>query len=100
MKPHEETWDIVIQGDGGFSVFKVGGENEDDIGFFHGYTPESSARAKLAAQAPAMARLLLKATVKPGGDEWGCLGCGTWEEGEHTEDCKLLAILRDAGVTE
>jgi hypothetical protein len=58
------------------------------------------ARARLAAQAPAMARLLLEM-------EWGgscdCPSCHRCQyddkpEDTHAPDCELVAVLRSAGV--
>jgi hypothetical protein len=90
-KPWEETWTYEIESEGDFGCLVM---PRDDALF------TSIARAQLAAQAPAMARLLLKAVHKqPTGQEWGCLGCGAWEEGDHEPECELTKVLRDAGVT-
>lgn len=66
----------------------------------------ADARAKLAAQAPAMARLLrdLEWTGSLGQGSFGCTLCGVcadWNrDPEHREDCALAAVLRAAGVLE
>jgi len=52
----------------------------------------SEADGKLAAQAPAMARLLLEAT----GYDGDCCICRLI--GRHTPDCELAAVLRAAGA--
>lgn len=102
MKPHEEAWRIV-EIEGGrklcFPVDDSGKELEFEL------TPE---RARLAAQAPAMARWLLEHQFGPD-NGWGCLDC--WRtEGEtespqggplyhgHERGCELLELLLAAGV--
>ena len=60
----------------------------------------AEARAVLAAQAPAMARLLL--SMQWGANEM-CPQCGGRhpEEGDgHAKSCALVAVLRAAGVIE
>lgn len=62
------------------------------------YAPdeEVEARAKLAAAAPEMARLLLELEYVDG-ETWAfCPSCGSRDE--HASDCKLMAALRKAGV--
>ena len=51
----------------------------------------------VAAQAPAMARLLL-AMQWADGERVACPSCGAWERDGHTADCELAAVLRAAGV--
>jgi hypothetical protein len=105
MKAWEETWrqSEAYPGD----VFGDGG---GDI-LFEGTTSdnEAHARAKLAAQAPAMARLLLKLQKVVFAVGWenvgGCAACHdgsgwTGDPVEHTPDCELAAVLRAAGVVE
>lgn len=99
MKPHEETWD------------------PDDVVNMAAHVAYSPERRRLAAQAPAMARLLLKlqwSGSAPGGDT-ECPSChadafvpvfseGTHgrlvrhDDGTHAADCELAAVLRAAGV--
>lgn len=88
MKPHEEEWshhgslrtDVV-------HLTRVDGQgNTVSLG-----TVDSEPRAKLAAQAPAMARLLLKLQSR---DTCTC-ACGSVTEAQETE-----TVLRDAGVLE
>lgn len=63
-------------------------------------TARAIARAKLAAQAPAMARLLLKhqwaSTVEDG--PMVCPECSSGPIERHSEDCEIARVLRDAGV--
>lgn len=61
---------------------------------------EDSAALRLAAQAPAMARLLLaRVDNSDSGRDSQHYYCG-WCEwgGEHKDDCALIAVLRAAGV--
>lgn len=59
-------------------------------------------RARLAAAAPAMARLLLSRVdnADPGRDavNFYCFACS--RGGSHDPDCELIAVLRAAGVLE
>lgn len=80
MKPHEETWVAegaeILTGAPARAVLAVvdrEGTRESD-----------HARARLAAQAPAMSRLLLEARAEIRGEGWG------------TEN--IDNVLRDAGV--
>jgi hypothetical protein len=64
--------------------------------------PRDLERARLAAQAPAMARLLLKNRYKgptATGATGGCLACGQTESEGCTPGCRLDQVLRAAGVT-
>jgi hypothetical protein len=107
MKPHEETWE---------SVAEFCGHDTD--------APGDPERRRLAAQAPAMARLLLEVEwkadqgidyevtapccpvcggLKPGAPSLEHVGwpevlteCGVG----HRHDCRLVAVLRAAGVVE
>lgn len=90
-KPHEEKWtahkDCVVMVDGWRTVFV----SHEDMG------PEPSReRAQLAAQAPAMARLLLRVHDVAATTE----GCPICKDifGPHRGDCELVAVLRAAGV--
>lgn len=63
------------------------------------YGPNALENAKLAAQAPKMARRLLK-QFREGVMQGGyvlCPGCGK-NPSEHRSDCSLASELRDAGV--
>jgi hypothetical protein len=112
MKPHEETWrahDCVVELDP--RAPGDPGQVADFEAAAYADTHDSIvARAKLAAQAPAMARLLLK-------HQWGgldecsysiCPECGgnqpfadtKFERPPgHAPNCKLVKALRDAGVS-
>lgn len=81
MKPHEEEWEL---NDYGGLIIWVNGEpgNSTLVATFH-----DEARAKLAAQAPAMAKLLL-GMYDPNDPNWTLT---------PSRD-RVLAILRDAGV--
>lgn len=72
---------------------------------------EARARAKLAAAAPAMARLLLSlewagayTTDTGGGDgepmQPTCLTCEKERSHGHAPDCRWLAVMQAAGVRE
>lgn len=105
MKPWEETWtsdgeSIRRVGDGHFRLDAVG------VG------AESEARAKLAAAAPEMARLLLELEAVSDYYESKCPVCGAvadihhadargrvWRV-EHEPSCRWVAVLRKAGVLE
>ncbi len=86
-KPHEETWDGSIQWgwvlvEGTASLQPLDGE-----------------RMRLAAQAPAMARLILDiewSGARHGGEPC-CPSCDAMV-GEHAPDCELATVLRAAGV--
>lgn len=123
MKAHEETWD-----ERGERIDLC--EEEKPYGMvakymiatFHCHQDKGdcneAARAKLAAAAPEMARLLLEVQwASQEGDEGAlspqCLFCeayanARWEvpgdvtsrllRDDHKPDCKLIAVLRKAGV--
>jgi hypothetical protein len=83
MKPHEETW-------------KKGALSPTDIETSDGSMVADffdEARAKLAAQAPAMARLWLRHQFADDGLCPDCLG-----EGKHQVACEIPTALRAAGV--
>jgi len=101
-KPHEEEWEA--DGAGVYEVQSqdiVGGGSDD-----HRHTEASPPRARLAAQAPAMARLLLRLqwSGRNQCDEPQCPSChgAEWQHGwpqtGHEEHCELAAVLRAAGV--
>ncbi len=85
-KPHEETWEAWPDGD----VHVVRGTTMNI---------EAGSRAPLIAQAPAMARLLLKIEWNGGaqGDSGMCPSCFQFPT-EHAPDCELATVLRAAGV--
>lgn len=106
MKPHEETWEALA-----FSVECKNSLGQNVAWARFDFDPatiwESEARAKLAAQAPAMARLLLELLKGVSGQmesEWcpvcyaGIPGMGKLERKGHKPDCALVSVLRDAGV--
>ena len=112
MKPHEEAWtwhqdDPVVpcnervQGHSGAVCFPKG---RMAICFDPAnYTRrEGQARGRLAAHAPAMARLLLERVDNSdsGRDDahFYCGWCG--RGGSHRDDCRLIAVLKAAGVVE
>ena len=65
---------------------------------------EAHKRARLAAQAPAMARLLVRLqwSGRDGRDnDVACPVCGGWESiGDHEPDCDLVKVLKAVGVIE
>ncbi len=93
-KPWEETWTDE-------TIFEIG-----DPSIIRGIHDRSDdERRRLAAQAPAMARLLLKLGAQWGLTDDGYRRCASCEaEGHavnpvpHTPDCELVAVLRSAGV--
>jgi hypothetical protein len=93
-KPWEETWEWNGEDvrDPVARVAVLRGPTSDEVG-------------KLAAAAPEMARLLLSLEWADG--HWsvnhrggGCLSCGSARDEGHREDCRLVAVLRKAGVRE
>lgn len=88
MSPHEETWTVRENSDG--QVFVMCGEQV--IGEVDGDFPEpATCRAKLAAQAPAMARALLR-VIEDERRELSSGGRTFLQAGD------LEQILREAGV--
>lgn len=96
-KPHEEEWsvdgsEIFIAPRNTLAEFFSGEEREARRA--DGSVPErDTERAQLAAQAPAMARLLLA-------NEWvfdHCIGCNG-QFPDHEVDCEFVAVLRAGGV--
>lgn len=86
MKPWEETWQVV----GGDVV------TSDGACVFERNCTGRDARAKLAAAAPAMARLLLE--LQSGGEVEGWYACpacrGTSPRNEHRAQARLQARRR------
>ncbi len=101
-KPHEETWRIVYD--------RLEYETEDDAGIVADFVQEhanamkpiETERMRLAAQAPAMARLLLTLEwdgLQYGDSEPSCPVCQAYtRDRKHTENCELATVLRAAGV--
>ncbi len=98
MKPWEETWHM--DPNEGAPVITTGPDG------FRGTFDEEDA-ARLAAAAPAMARLLLKLEWlwREGSERHRCPSCDgeathaskPWRGG-HAPDCELATVLRAAGV--
>jgi hypothetical protein len=104
MKPWEETWEaqryvIEMAGDAGRKLGEFIDDNDDP-----GWPSCDRDRAQLAAQAPAMARLLLELQwISQESDEGylppQCMVCEAYQEStEHAPDCELMAVLKKAGV--
>lgn len=106
MKPWEENW-IEFEANAGFPAFaaKVSGQELRVFESLSGDDDDIS-RARLAAAAPDMARVLLE--IEWDGEDSRCPDCGGlnpkfWPnraqpEDGHKKDCKLDAALRKAGV--
>ena len=96
MRPYEETWsakEVVVARDDGKWIARFSpspGESPD----------VEAARAQLAAQAPAMARLLLEMewAANLGHNTYGCALCQRDPSAGHDPDCALVAILSAAGM--
>ena len=104
MKPHEETWEW----DEGAGSVRLATDRLDVLpGGAHGACDWDPARARLAAQAPAMARLLCTMSNKDGDGACVCChevscddpSCNDFPA-SHAPDCELVAVLRAAGVVE
>ena len=93
MKPYEETW---VRSGAALDTTPGCDAVADFANGFGGPRPGDVPRAKLAAQAPAMARMLLSLHRQIGDGEVTCVHCCRWEG--HANDCALVAILRAAGV--
>lgn len=135
MKPHEETWTAKLEENAGYDcttdAYVVRNEHDHRVfDFGSGYEHNDKARSALAAQAPAMARLLLSLEWAGGHSEpydsttACCPSCDadapqtihfpakridayTRTEardevigGVHAPTCALVATLRAAGVIE
>jgi len=92
MKPWDETWTADWHYDYSVTILR---DNSFRVALFNAGGPEGVARAKLAAAAPDMARLLLTL-------EWSsgdfCPCCGQKDGSEHLSHCEWLAVMRKAGV--
>lgn len=96
-KVWEETWVDDWNSDYGVSLKRDDGVA---IGRISAGGPEGVARARLAASAPDLVRVLLAVDFEggDGGRSW-CPSCYGLSHGEgHAPDCDLLAALRKAGV--
>lgn len=94
----DETWeltrtDVENVGDWVLSMFT---DDEDAPEFIADFPVEEEARARLAAAAPEMARLLVELERY----ECGQGKCGICRVRGHEPDCRLIAVLRKAGVRE
>jgi hypothetical protein len=95
MKPWEETWGFAATG------CHDGSHRGDDLTYCvaFGHGDEEVARARLAAAAPDMARLLLALEVVGDDGPGFCPACGRLRPDEpHKDDCRWVAVLRKAGV--
>lgn len=100
MKAHEETW--VYDGRW-LQVHPPEGETYGERWACADYGDAPGPRARLAAAAPEMARLLLEIEFhSQEGDEGhlpsACPICDGYEYRGHKPDCRLVAVLRKAGV--
>ena len=87
---------------------KVWEETWDENGDMPDWSEHNNARAKLAACAPEMARMLLAVEWKGDAGDWGpaCPFCHALEPGlgnpgsvpGHRAGCELNALLKKAGV--
>ncbi len=102
MKAHEETWELVPRNGG----WRLHAEGEEEHSTFWDADP---GRARLAAAAPEMARLLLELQWSGGsyeGDHMAacCPSCEAFSvtsdvtAGKHEPGCRLAAVLQKAGV--
>lgn len=105
-KPWEENWcvhplrrEIVCHLDGDNGIDRRA-PHASFCGPYDLIRPEGNARARLAAQAPAMARLLLEikdhACACPEGNIAKCLFCNN---NPHDLDCRLIDVLTAAGIS-
>jgi hypothetical protein len=89
----EETWTTTEDGlrvecEGYLADF-----SEFGPGTVPGADDEAFARARLAAAAPEMAQLLEPLSRRP-----YCAFCKAARADGHTDDCKLMAVLKKAGI--
>lgn len=112
MKPWEETWEAGRYGDDGpvVGVFDSEGTGVATTNVLdRGGSPRTGSedRARLAACAPEMARLLLEAEWKGGFTypyDTGTTSCCPWcdAEGDNTREhkpgCAWLALMKKAGI--
>lgn len=97
MKPREETWEAW-----GLTLH-LQGAREIIADFAHDTAPSTEhedARAKLAACAPEMARMLLEQYVFTGdsADQTCPTCCMDLFHSEHADGCELQALLKKAGI--
>lgn len=96
-KPWEETWRLDSPGGDDLPIVLVG-EDASDSGLFgeDAWPVRASdvARARLAAESPAMWRMIAKWQTA----HHECLECGDGDgDNEHTEDCEFLRIAKAIG---
>lgn len=114
MKPWEETWHLASDGEVEDQI--VANESGWVARFFRWVTEPAEvvcARARLAACAPEMARLLLEAEFAQhpygepengycpwceGRSEPGAHGMTYGMAGVHRDDCPWLALMKKAGI--
>ena len=102
MKPWEETWESYWDSDYAVTLKRSDGAR---LGIISAGGPEGVARAKLAAAAPDLARVLLDLERQGVFHQRQCSSCFQHNPGdpvptvvEHRSGCKLDAALRKAGV--
>ncbi len=108
MKPHEETWSAAREEYAGYDCMTDAVVVRTEKGARVCDFTVDNPRARLAAQAPAMARLLLELEWPTCADYGGyCRICQNdrpypaAKPGDgHAPDCALVAVLRAAGVVE
>ncbi len=102
MKPHEETWIANVEWP--IALVELSEDRDEVVATFdapHSMRDVDRARARLAAQAPAMARLLLEIEWSaPIGGEPACPSCSAFVNNDHRHapDCEIATVLRAAGV--
>jgi hypothetical protein len=119
MKPWEETWDyhgrVQVPGDGRAHGARLYSDNHEEE-WATAWGEDSVARARLAAAAPEMARLLLSlqwVDTSDGEYRERCPVCQNRtrlppdgrmgiplqiHDDRHSDSCALVAVLRKAGV--
>lgn len=94
-RPWEETWSFADRGMNPAAGARLYSDNHDEE-WATTWGEESRDRAKLAAQAPAMARLLLSDSMWHHAE---CVACyGHRHQGGHEPDCAIVAVLKAAGI--
>lgn len=90
----DETWEWYPRAGGGARLYSTGGEEE----WATTWGRDNDARAQLAAQAPAMARLLMRLACEWPGTDGACQQCGSYSTQAHGRCCPIGDVLRAAGV--
>jgi hypothetical protein len=93
-RPIEETWEAREATYGGWQV------RCESQTWLNADPWRAEEHCRLAAAAPEMARLLLELGEQPHPNDNGyrCPACGADEDPDHFDDCRLVAVLRKAGV--